>query len=47
MVGAWVIQHIELQMIIWVGILFSLLALGTIWLRVRLQSPNCEIAYQQ
>lgn len=47
MVGAWVIQHIELQMIIWVGILFSLLALGTIWLRLRLQSPNCEMAYQQ
>ena len=47
MVGAWVIQHIELQMIIWVGIIFSLLALGTIWLRVRLQSPNCEMAYQQ
>ena len=44
--GAWVIQHFELQMIMWIGILFSLLALGTIWWRVRLLSPRTNIIYQ-
>lgn len=46
MVGGWVILHLELKMIMWVGILFSLLALSTIWLRIRLPSPNTHIAYQ-
>lgn len=46
LVGAWTIQFMDLHSIMWVGIVFAILAFVSIWAKIRLQSMHVAIANQ-